>query len=38
MSLDNRRDFSILLDYIWETYSKAIKERRRARYREARFI
>ena len=38
MSLDNRRDFSILLDYIWETYSKAIKERRSARYREARFI
>lgn len=38
MSLDTTEAFSLLLDLIRDTYQKAIKERRRARYRKPKFI
>jgi len=38
LSLDTKREFSILLDYIRDTYAKAIRERRKAKYRKAKFI
>jgi anti-sigma regulatory factor (Ser/Thr protein kinase) len=38
ISLDNTQEFSLLLDYIWETYKEAIKERKKAKYKKARFI
>lgn len=38
ISLDATAEFSFLLDLIRETYVKSVKERRKARYRRARFI
>jgi anti-sigma regulatory factor (Ser/Thr protein kinase) len=38
ISLDQMKEFSILLDLIWDTYKKAIKERKKAKYKKARFI
>lgn len=38
ISLAATREFSALLDLIKETYSKAVKERKKARYKQARFI
>lgn len=38
MALDTNEKFSALLDYIRETYSKAVSERKRARYKKPRFI
>lgn len=38
MTLETTEAFSILLDLIRDTYQKAIKERRKARFRKPRFI
>lgn len=38
MTLDQTKEFSLLLDAIRKTYSKAVRERRRARYKKPRFI
>ena len=38
ISLDETKEFSILLDLIREIYSKAVKERRKAKYRKPKFI
>ncbi|MBU4099644.1 hypothetical protein KJ980_08440 [Patescibacteria group bacterium] len=38
INLDNREEFSMLLDAIRETYSKAVKERRKEYYKKAKFI
>lgn len=38
ISLDETQEFSKLLDLIREIYSKAIKERRKARYKKPKFI
>ena len=38
ISLHKTREFSFLLDYIWETYKQAIKARKKAKYKKARFI
>jgi anti-sigma regulatory factor (Ser/Thr protein kinase) len=36
--LDQTEEFKILLDFIWETYKEAIKERKKAKYKKAKFI
>lgn len=38
ISLDQTAEFSTLLGYISDTYSAAVKERRKARYKKANFI
>ena len=38
ISLDTTKEFSTLLDLIRETYTKAVKERKKARYKKAKFI
>jgi len=38
MSLDTKEEFTSLLDLIRDTYSQAIKERKKQRYKRARFI
>lgn len=38
ISLDSTSEFNSLLDLIRETYSKAVRERRKEKYRKARFI
>ncbi len=38
MNLDNREEFSLLLDLINQTYAKSVKERRREYYKKAKFI
>lgn len=38
ISLDQTREFSLLLNAIRKTYSKAVRERRKARYKRPRFI
>ena len=38
ISLDSTNEFSILLDLIWETYKKAIRERKKIRVKKVRFI
>lgn len=38
ITLDQTEEFGILLDFIWDTYKEAIKERRKAKYKKARFI
>jgi anti-sigma regulatory factor (Ser/Thr protein kinase) len=38
ISLDETKEFSSLLDLIREIYSKAVKERRKAKYRKPKFI
>jgi anti-sigma regulatory factor (Ser/Thr protein kinase) len=38
ISLDNTKEFSDLLDLIRDIYSKAVKERKKARYRKPKFI
>lgn len=38
ISLDETKEFSELLDLIREIYSKAVKERRKAKYRKPKFI
>ncbi|OGR57180.1 MAG: hypothetical protein A3I11_04830 [Elusimicrobia bacterium RIFCSPLOWO2_02_FULL_39_32] len=38
ISLNTTKEFSILLDSIRESYAKAIRERKKARYRKAKFI
>ena len=38
ISLDTTQAFSLLLDHIRESYRKAVRERKKARYKKARFI
>jgi len=38
ISLDATREFSALLDLIKDTYTKAVKERKKAKYKKPRFI
>ena len=38
ISLDTTREFSMLLDFIRDTYAKAVRERKKAKYRKAKFI
>ena len=38
MSLDTKEEFTSLLDLIRDTYSQAIKERKKQRYKRAWFI
>lgn len=38
MTLDQTKEFSLLLDAIRKTYSTAVRERQKARYKKARFI
>jgi len=38
ISLDATSEFTALLDYIRDTYSKAVQERKQAKYKKARFI
>ncbi|PKN00177.1 MAG: hypothetical protein CVU78_02685 [Elusimicrobia bacterium HGW-Elusimicrobia-2] len=38
ISLDQTKEFSLLLDSIRKTYTSAVRERRKARYRRPRFI
>ncbi len=38
MTLDQTEEFSLLLDAIKQTYSAAVRERKKARYKKARFI
>jgi len=38
ITLDQTKEFSLLLNAIGKTYSTAVKERRKARYKKARFI
>lgn len=38
ISLDSTSEFAVLLDLIRETYTKAVRERRKERYKTARFI
>lgn len=38
ISLDQTRELSQLLDLIWDTYKQAIKERKKAKYKKARFL
>jgi len=38
ISLDTTGEFSILLDHIRDTYANAVRERRQAKYRKAKFI
>ncbi len=38
ITLDQTKEFSLLLDAIRKTYSTAVRERRKARYKRARFI
>lgn len=38
ISLDSNSEFVVLLDLIRETYAKAVRERRKERYKNARFI
>lgn len=38
LSLDATKEFSILLDFIRDTYGQAVKERRKARYKKPKFI
>jgi len=38
ISLDHTQEFSALLDLIRDTYTKSVKERKKARYKKARFI
>lgn len=38
ISLDNTAEFTNLLDYIRDTYSKAVRERKKQRYRLPKFI
>lgn len=38
ISLDATREFTILLDLIRDTYSKAVRERKKLKYRKAKFI
>ena len=38
ITLDQTEEFSLLLDAIRKTYTNAVKERRKARYRRPRFI
>jgi hypothetical protein len=37
ITLDRTEEFSLLLDAIRDTYSSAVRERRRERYRRPRF-
>ncbi len=38
ISLEQTKEFGILLDFIWQTYKQAIHERKKAKYKKARFI
>jgi hypothetical protein len=38
LTLNQTEEFSLLLDAIRKTYSAAIKERKKKRYKKARFI
>ena len=38
ITLDQTEEFSLLLDAIGKTYTNAVKERKKARYRRPRFI
>lgn len=36
--LDQTEEFKILLDFIWKTYKEAISDRKKAKYKKAKFI
>jgi anti-sigma regulatory factor (Ser/Thr protein kinase) len=38
ISLDQTSELTMLLDLVWETYKEAIRERKKAKYKQARFI
>ncbi|MEK6969184.1 MAG: ATP-binding protein [Nanoarchaeota archaeon] len=38
ISLDKTKEFTVLLDLIWDAYLKTIKERKKEKYRKPRFI
>ena len=38
ISLEKTEELRALLDYIWETYKQAIRDRKKAKYKKARFI
>ena len=38
LSLDKTEEFSMLLDLIRDAYAKGVKERRKEKYRKARFV
>ena len=38
ITLDQTKEFGMILDFIWDTYKKAIEERKKEKYRKARFI
>lgn len=38
ITLDQTQEFGFLLDFIWDTYKQAIKERKKAKYKKAQFI
>jgi len=38
IALEKREEFSILLSYIRDTYFKTVKERRKAKYKRAKFL
>jgi len=38
ISLDSTREFSILLDHIRDTYAKAVRERKKSKYKKPKFI
>lgn len=38
ISLDQTQELGLLLDLVWDTYKKAIHDRKKAKYKKARFI
>lgn len=38
ITLDQTEEFKFLLDFIWDTYKEAIQDRKKAKYKKARFI
>lgn len=38
ISLTDTKEFSVLFDFIWDTYQEAIRERKKAKYKKAKFI
>lgn len=38
ISLEDTKEFRSMLDFIWETYKEAIKERKKAKYKKVKFI
>ena len=38
ITLDQTKELGIILDFVWDTYKQAIKERKKKKYKKARFI